>query len=324
VTIRLALVGCGLQGQGFLSAAQLLSQVRICVVADPSKEQREKAAREVDAQPVESWEQVLEIPGLDGVIIATPNYLHVPIALAAAAKGLHVFCEKPMATNWEDALKMVKTCKEAGVLLAIGLSARYTRAYQRAWDLVHSGKLGEPLLVSEDYHYTLGPVLPGRTWHSDPRLMGGGALIQMGIHSLDRLCWFAGSSASRVYAQVRKAGGRWADNIALCFVEFPRGVLGQLEIAGVASASKRELTVHLSRGEVVAWQDHFRWYDGKWHEAFYATNVFVRGLENLAAAIQGKEELLCSGEAALPAHALCFAAYRSAEEGQVLSLEEFY
>jgi len=200
----------------------------------------------------------------------------------------------------------------------IGLSARYDRAFRRALALLEAGDLGEPALLANLYHYTLGPAAPGRTWHNDPLQMGGGALIQMGIHGLDRVCWFAGGAPARVYAQMVKAGQRWAENVDLVQMTFAGELLGQVEVAGLADAQVNTFTVHARRGEMVVEAGRVRWYDGTWREETYPRDYMALEVADFLAAIREGIQPYGSGRAALPAHEVCYAAYRSAAEGRAL------
>jgi predicted dehydrogenase len=316
--LKLALIGCGGYTAAYLRALQNHADADLVAVCDVDLAKAEAAARAVGAQPYVDWQAALATPHLEGAIIATPNYLHAAMTLSAAERGLHVLCEKPMATNLDDARRMVAACRAADVHLLIGLSARYDSAMGAAREQVASGALGSPYLITNVYHYTLQPAQPGRTWHNDPEQMGGGALIQMGIHSLDRVLWFGASPAVRVEAQVRRAGGRWSDNVALCQMVLANGVLGQVEIAGIASAPRNTLTAHLSQGELIVESGSVRWYDGAWHEMSFPRDDMALKVQNLVDVIRGKAGPLCSGEAALPAHEVCFAAYRSSAEPRPL------
>jgi predicted dehydrogenase len=320
--MNLALIGCGGFGSGYIRELTDHPDARLLAVCDTNREHADAAAEQTGARACTKLDQALETPGLDGVIIATPNYLHASMTCAAAEQGLHVLCEKPMATTSQDARQMIKTCRENDVRLMIGLSSRYGQIFRRALSLTRSGELGTPLLLTNVNHYTLQPPRPGRTWHADAKLMGGGALIQMGIHSLDRLCWFAGAQVKSVYAQIHKAGGRWADNIDLCQVVFDNNILGQVEVSGVANPSRNEMTIHLSKGQIIVGRKDLRWHDGAWHEESYETDRFAVEVQDFVDAIRDDREPFCSGELALPAHELCFAAYRSSSEGRVLRLIE--
>jgi len=318
--MNLALIGCGGFGSGYVRELADHPDARLLAVCDTNREHANAAAEQTGARACTELDQALDTPGLNGVIIATPNYLHASMTCAAAERGLHVLCEKPMATTSQNARQMVKACQENSVRLMIGLSSRYEQIFQRALDLTRSGELGTPLLLTNVYHFTLQPPQPGRTWHTDAKLMGGGALIQMGIHSLDRLCWFAGAQVKSVCAQIRKAGGRWADNIGLCQVVFDNHILGQVEVSGVANPSRNEMTIHLSKGQIIVKSKDLRWYDGEWHEESYETDRFAVEVQDFVDAIRDNREPFCSGELALPTHELCFAAYRSSSEERVLRL----
>lgn len=318
-TVNIALIGCGGYGSGYARELAESQKARLAVACDTNREHAETAARMSGATVCAEWGDALRTPGLNGAIIATPNHLHAPITFEAAALGLHVLCEKPMATSLHDARQMVEACRAAGTALMIGLSSRYDRAYRAAHDLAYSGTLGRPLLIADVYRYTLAPAQPDRVWHNDPQLMGGGALIQMGIHSLDRVLWMAGAEPTRVWAQTLKGGGRWSDNMALCQIAFADDTIGYVEIAGVASAPHCELTLHLTGGQIVASRGALRWYDGEWHEETYQRDHLASEVRDFCRAISEGAQPSCSGDAALPAHELCFAAYRSSDEERALA-----
>lgn len=318
--INLVLIGCGSYGMNYVSSIAGRGDIALVAVCDANPDARQRAAEAVGAIPYAEVDAALAHPGLDAAVVATPNNLHADITCLAARRGLHVLCEKPMATNLADAERMIAACQKAGVHLMIGLSSRYTAAFREALAMVRSGRLGEVVMVTNRYHYSLSPAVPGRIWHSDPAQLGGGSLIQMGIHSIDRVGWFAGASPVSVAARVAKGGARWAENLALCQILYRNGVLGSVEVAGVASASLNTMTVHLTAGDIVIERDAVRWYDGGWHQAEHPGNALARELDDLVIAVTEDREPFCSGEVALAAHRVCFGAYRSADEGCVVAL----
>jgi len=320
-TIDLALIGCGRYGSHYIPAIQGTAGARLAAVCDADPAAAAAAAERSGAPAYSDWRKVLDLPGLGGVVIATPNHLHAPITRAAAERGLHVFCEKPLATTLEDAQASVEACRAADVVLGVGLSSRYEPSFQEARRMLGEGVLGKAEMITSVYHYTLGPAAPGRTWHNDPAMLGGGALTQMGIHSIDRVCWFADAAPVQVYGRVAKGSGRWADNLALVTVAFSNGLSGQIEVAGVASAPRNVLTVHTSKGQIEVSERRLAWYDGDWHEREYEwPAVHAAEVPDFVAAISEGREPLCSGERALPAHAICFGAYRSSAEGRAVSV----
>ncbi len=89
-----------------------------------------------------SMDGILADSRIDGVFISSPNSLHAGQAIQAAAAGKHVLCEKPMTTTLDDALAMVRACRERGVKLGVGFELRHNPGHIMARDLVAEGTLG--------------------------------------------------------------------------------------------------------------------------------------------------------------------------------------
>ena len=132
----------------------------------------------------------------DGVIIAAENALHHDLVIAAAAGGVHVLCEKPLATSAAAALVMNQACAAAGVTLATAFPIRYSPAVRQLREVVRSGALGQTLMIRTTNRGTY----PGN-WFGDLALAGGGALTDHVVHVADLLRWIWGTEFRSVYAE---------------------------------------------------------------------------------------------------------------------------
>jgi len=171
-----------------------------------------------EANPYESYEEMLaKEKDLQAVIIVTPDWLHAPMTIACLKAGLHVYCEKEMSNNLEDARKMVQTAQETGKLLQIGHQRRSNPRYQVAEKLIREHKLlGKvkninaqwnrsvekdkvPLPVNKKiwmdeaalkkYGYGSMDELYNWRWY---KKFGGGPLGDLGSHQIDIFSWFLG------------------------------------------------------------------------------------------------------------------------------------
>jgi predicted dehydrogenase len=145
------------------------------------------AARELapQARVASSFGQLLEEP-LDGVVIATPSAQHAEQALQALSRGLAVFCQKPLGRAEQEVRAVVEAARRADRSLGVDLSYRRTRALEELRRVVQSGELGEIFAANLVFHNAYGPDKP---WFYDPKLAGGGALMDLGIHLIDLLLW---------------------------------------------------------------------------------------------------------------------------------------
>ncbi len=133
----------------------------------------------------------------DALIVAAENARHHDLVLRAAAAGVHVLCEKPLATNAAAARAMVAACDSANVRLGTAFPVRYSPAVRRLREIVLAGALGQTLMVRATNRGTY----PGG-WFGDPALAGGGALMDHIVHVADLLRWIWGSEFRTVYAEV--------------------------------------------------------------------------------------------------------------------------
>ncbi|HEX9943960.1 MAG TPA: Gfo/Idh/MocA family oxidoreductase [Thermoanaerobaculia bacterium] len=131
---------------------------------------------------------------LDGVVIATPNALHAPQTLAALERGLAVFCQKPLALDAREARQMVEAARHADRLLGVDYSYRFTDGATELRRRIQAGELGRIFSLELVFHNAYGPDKP---WCYDPRLSGGGALMDLGVHLIDLAFWLLDDPAVR-------------------------------------------------------------------------------------------------------------------------------
>ena len=136
---------------------------------------------------------------VDAVVINTPHSLHKDMVLAAAAHGVHVLVEKPMATTLADCLLMEEACDGAGVVMVVGMIQHFMAEKLALLAALETGQLGRVLMI-HDYRST--DYRPGARpdWFLDKAIAGGGAFINIGAHCLDRSLWLGGAPAVHINA----------------------------------------------------------------------------------------------------------------------------
>jgi predicted dehydrogenase len=210
---RLGFVGLGWIGRMRLDALAEAGAAEVAAVCESAPERlaqageaHPKAARFTDFDGlIERAEEL----GLDGVVIATPNALHAPQTLAALERGLAVFCQKPLALDAREARSMVKAAREADRLLGVDYSYRFTDGAQELRRVVQAGELGKIFSLDLVFHNAYGPDKP---WCFDPRLAGGGALMDLGVHLIDLAFWLLDDPAIR---RVRGGAFRHGERLSL-------------------------------------------------------------------------------------------------------------
>ena len=135
----------------------------------------------------------------DALIVTTENVHHRALVERAAAAGVHVLCEKPIATDVDDARAMIAACEAAGVILMIAYPVRFAPQFAALRDHLSRGALGEPFAIVGTNNGKI-PVAQ-RRWFTDPHLAGGGALVDHVVHCADLIDALTGGMPARtVYA----------------------------------------------------------------------------------------------------------------------------
>ncbi|MCL6649515.1 MAG: Gfo/Idh/MocA family oxidoreductase [Chloroflexi bacterium] len=186
--VGVAIVGCGLIGR---KRAQALAGATLRICADVVRERAEELARAAGARAMSDWQQAVNQPDVDLVIVATTNDVLVPIAVAALDAGKHVLVEKPAARSRRELAALEAAAARSGRLVRVGFNHRYHPALRRAWEIVRQGEAGELMFIRGRYGHG-GRLGYEREWRANPARAGGGELIDQGVHLIDLARWFLG------------------------------------------------------------------------------------------------------------------------------------
>jgi predicted dehydrogenase len=190
MTAGAAIVGCGLIGQK-RAAALRGTPTPLVACADVVRDRAEALARAAGAAASADWREVIGRDDVGIVIVATTNNLLAEITAAALAAGKHVLVEKPAARNVAEIDAVIAAQKKSECLVHVGFNHRYHPALRKARQLVAGGEAGEMMFVRGRYGHG-GRVGYDREWRADPRLAGGGELIDQGVHLIDLARQFVG------------------------------------------------------------------------------------------------------------------------------------
>lgn len=136
--------------------------------------------------------------GPDAVVVTSENACHLNDVRRAASEGVHVLCEKPLATTVAEASDLIEACETAGVYLMTAFPVHFAEEFIQLRDIVRSGSLGRVLTVSATNN---GRLPQGRAWFTNPALSGGGAVTDHTVHVADLLFGlFPGEQVDEVFA----------------------------------------------------------------------------------------------------------------------------
>lgn len=236
----MGIAGCGAISRNHLEAFRAVEDLEIVGVCDIDPDRARDTASVWGIQAAVSTVQELLALDLDIVSVCTPHPTHEDVVLQAAAAGVHVLCEKPIAIELASAERMVKACDDAGVRLGVLFQRRFWPAAQRIRAAIDDGTLGRPIMGQCSVMLHREPEYYSRdawrgTWAND----GGGVLMTQAIHYIDLLQWFMGDVAE-VYGKINtyKHGEHIeVEDSAAAVITFTSGAMATIEASTAVSPS---------------------------------------------------------------------------------------
>jgi UDP-N-acetyl-2-amino-2-deoxyglucuronate dehydrogenase len=337
--IRVALVGCGrISGKHFDAFERHAGQFEVVAVSDTSPRALAAAADRTGARPFESVERLLAGSDADLVVLCTPSGLHAEQAVMAAQAGRHVVTEKPMATRWQDGVRMVQACDHAGVALFVVKQNRRNPTLRLLKRAVDEGRFGRihSLQVNvfwnrpQEYY----DAAPWRgTWEFD-----GGAFMNQASHYVDLLDWLVGPVATVQAFTATLARNIEVEDSGVAIFRWRSGALGAMNVSMLTYPKNLEgsITVIGETGTVrvggVAVNRIEHWAFAEPHpddalveQANYDTeSVYGFGhvgyYENVFAVLRGEAEADTDGREGLKSLELLVGIYLSARDGRPVGL----
>ena len=184
-TLNTAIIGLGWWGRILtqtLENSELIDVVRLFDIDD---EAGGAFAAEHGIEFASSFETVIEDPGVDAVILATPHSLHESQIIATARAGKHVFCEKPLCLDRAAAVRALDAVKAAAVRIAIGHERRFEPPIMDAMELARAGRLGQLAHIEANFSHDLFAAIDGSNWRLDAMESPAGGLTATLIHLTD-------------------------------------------------------------------------------------------------------------------------------------------
>lgn len=253
--VNIGVVGTGM-GRLHMQAYSEVPGVRLLAICDLNEPEARSFADKYGAPHVfTDYREMFALEGLDAVSIAVPNFLHAPMSIAALEAGLHVLCEKPMATKVEDAQVMAEKARQSNLRLMIHMNNRFRDANLVLGRQVREGKLGQTYYgrasmirrrAVPNLHFPSTGIMGRGPWFLDSEKAGGGALMDIGVHAYDLMWWFMGcpkpvsvsaSTFRMLYNDdAAKAGLKFdVDELASAFVRYENGATAFVDVSWAAN-----------------------------------------------------------------------------------------
>lgn len=227
--INAAIVGLGWWGKTLVESAQGSDAIRFVAGATRTVSPEVKAFAEAHKlRLAENYEALLADPKIDAVVLTTPHSLHAAQVIAAAAKGKHVYCEKPFTLTRKEAEGAVAAVRKAGVALGLGYNRRFHPEMVKLRERVRSGGLGTIMHAEATMTFPNALALKPTAWRADKHETPAGGLTPMGVHAVDAMIDLCGA-IDHVYCQsFRRAVDIDADDTTSILFRMKDGMSGYL------------------------------------------------------------------------------------------------
>jgi predicted dehydrogenase len=244
--MRAAIVGVGTWGQNLVNSVQGKSD-KIKFVAGVTGKATEFCTR--CGLDVLSFEETLRRKDIDGVVLATPHSTHGEQIVAAAKAGKHVFVEKPLGIDHQDAGRAVKACKDAGVVLMVGYNWRFQPALREIKRMLEDGRLGKLCHIEGNFCGPSAYRAQGHWRHDVEHEAPAGGMTGRGVHVVDAMLYLAGHIDSVSAQSERLVQDFGMDDTTSMLFRFKGGATGYLGTF-VATAETWRMQVFGARGWV--------------------------------------------------------------------------
>ena len=246
--INVGLIGFGLAGRSF--HAPVISAVPgMRLAAILQRKGNEAAIAYPQAKIVRTLDELLAIPDLQLIVIATPNETHAPFARAALAAGRNVVVDKPFTTSYEEAVDLVKFAEKTGKLLTVYQNRRYDGDFQAIRGLVAEGPLGRIVRFETNYD-RFRPNLKPNAWR-EKAAPGAGILFDIGPHLIDQaMVLFGKPEAITADVRIEREGGLADDAFDVMF-HYPNSMRAVLSSSILAVVARPRFLLFGTKGSFV-------------------------------------------------------------------------
>ena len=343
--LQVAVIGIGNMGSAHAAALFRgdVPRATLSAVCDTAIDRRAWAAQNLPDVPIfATADELFAVGAADAVIVATPHYLHPPLAVAAFARGWHVLTEKPGGVRLRDVWAMRDAARASGRVFGVMFNQRTHPLFQRARQIVRGGELGVPkrLQWTVTNWYRPQAYYDSGAWRASWAGEGGGVLLNQAPHQLDLWQWIFGMPQTvRAYCACGKYHRIEVEDDATIFAEYASGATATFITSTGEYPGTNRLEIAGDRGKLVLEEDVLRFYRLPQAERTFCfgdgtlppvTCEEIRSpgqesghvgiLRNFVEAVLDGTPLLAPGEDAANELALSNAAYLSAWTGEAISL----
>ena len=323
----------GILGTANIARTQLIPAIfrannaEIIAISSRGNKAREVAKEFNIPKAYEDYDELLQDKEVDAVYIPLPNHLHKKWVIEAAKKGKHILCEKPATLTLDEAVEMIRICREQNVKFMEGFMYQFHPQHERVKEIITSGEIGEVKLIKASHTYFM------ENRDTNIRMgkeMGGGSLFDVGCYAIHAIRNISQSEPIEVqaYAKIDPASG--IDLTAYGFFNLANGITALFDCS-FDMARRQEYEVIGTKGTIkvpFAFRPDFNGdvglvivqTGGVYREEKIQGDIFCLEVEHFSDAILNDSHLLNSGESTINNMRVLEASYKSIQMGAVVNI----
>lgn len=297
-------------------------KTEVTAVADIDMERATDLANHYNVNAYADYQMMVREEKPDIAVITLPHDLHKNSAIWCIEQGCHVLLEKPMALNAKECEAILQAARKHHAIVAVGHMQHYFPVNRKAREILQSGQLGELVMIVDRRHYPY--FLPERPdWFLHKSRSGGGVVINLGSHSIDKIQWLSGSYVKNVKASLTHFGKRGdVEGSANLFMELESGVSASVSLCGYDNVPINETELLFTGGSLkLEGMSKLLMSQGE-YRTYQEINIseipkpFADQWEDMLEAVEYGKKIEIIGEYGKTVTAVVDAIYRSYETGK--------
>ncbi len=244
MAINVAVIGLGKMGISHLGIINALDDFKVTAICDSAALVGQVIEKYGKLHYVAKFEDVLALPDLQAVVIATPTTTHAPMVRQALERGLHVFCEKPLTLTAAESMELAELARAKGLVAQVGYHNRFIGTFNEVKKLLDAGAIDRVTHVQAEAYGAVVTKPTKPTWRGKAG-QGGGCLYDYAAHPLNLVNWYFGRPEACSGAMMKSGFSAEVDDEVYAALSFPDGVTAQLSV-NWSDPSVRKMTTRIT------------------------------------------------------------------------------
>ncbi|MFC0524888.1 Gfo/Idh/MocA family protein [Pontibacillus salicampi] len=297
--LTVCVIGAGIIAQEHLKAAMQMDELEVLAIAEIHNSRRIQTCEQYEIRGYTFYEEMVLVEKPDIVVITLPHHLHKDAALFCAKHNAHILLEKPMGINEKECRTILSARNENNIELMVGHTQHYFIENQAAREIVASERLGKLLSINETRH------LPYFTedrpsWFLENQKAGGGIMMNLGSHCIDKIQWITNSNITSVTAHLTYPPDFDIEGSGMIWCTTTKNIPICITISGYEGVPRHETEFIFSNGMMKMEVGKGIWIsEGNQYKSYVLpsqSSLFQGQLSDLVKAIYKEKPLECTGE----------------------------